>query len=319
LNFLIPLLYALLLLLSLHLYIRVAGKLNIVDKPNHRSSHKRVVVRGGGFIFPLGITLWFIWSGFQFPWFFTGLAVISAVSFIDDLRPVPYRVRLIVHVIAIVLLLLQLEQVPWPWWLWALVMFTAAGVINAFNFMDGINGITAGYGLSTLAALLIVNTWQVHFVPGDLILATAVAVLIFGIYNFRTRARCFAGDIGSVSLSFILVFLMVRLILATGNTVYRMFMALYGLDTSLTILHRISKKENIFEAHRSHFFQYLANEKEVPHVAVSSGYALLQMAINLLVILMAGRLSLPNQVLVSVIVLLSLIVVYQWVKKPGKV
>jgi len=308
------LIYTLILLVVINLYFWVAVRFNIIDKPCERSSHSKPVLRGGGIIFPVGLILWFIWSGFAFPWFFAGLMLISLVSFIDDLAHVSYKIRLVMQITAISLLLIQLGLAPLPWWVWFYALFTATAVINAFNFMDGINGITAGYSLSALIGLWIVNNYQVSFVGNDLLYAAGIAVVIFGFYNFRTRARCFAGDVGAVSISFILVFLTGKLILATGNPFYLMFMVIYGVDTFLTIIFRLIRRENIFEAHRSHLFQILANESGFSHPKVSSAYTLAQLLINLLVIVLAGQVSLAYQLLVSVGIMGGLAAVYVYVK-----
>ena len=308
------LIYFLVLFALINLYFLVAARFNIVDKPNERSSHSKPVLRGGGIIFPLGFMLWFTWSGFQFPWFFAGLMLISLVSFIDDLSHLTYWVRLLLQMTAIALLLFQLGLAPLPWWVWFLALFTATGIINAFNFMDGINGITAGYSLSALAGLWIVNNYQAPFVSNDILYAATLAVAIFGFYNFRTRARCFAGDVGAVSISFILVFLTGKLILATGNPLYLMFMIVYGVDTFLTILYRLTRHENIFAAHRSHLYQFLANESGISHVKVSTGYTVAQLLINLFIIAMAGQVALGYQLVVSVGITGGLVALYIIVK-----
>ena len=212
-------------------------------------------------------------------------------------------------------MLFQFGLAPLPWWVWFLALFTATGIINAFNFMDGINGITAGYSLSALAGLWIVNNYQAPFISNDLLCAATLAVAIFGFYNFRTRARCFAGDVGAVSISFILVFLTGKLILATGNPLYLMFMIVYGVDTFLTILYRLIRHENIFAAHRSHLYQILANESGISHVKVSTAYTLAQLVINLLIIALAGQLSLAYQLVVSVGITGGLVAVYVIVKR----
>ena len=306
--------YILLLFVIIKIYFQLAARFNIIDKPNERSSHAKPVLRGGGIVFPAGVALWFVWSGFQFPWFFAGLMLISLISFLDDVKQVPFWFRLVFHMAAILLLLMQLELTPWSWWLWALTIFTATGIINAFNFMDGINGITSGYSLSALIGLWIVNNYQASFVSNDLIYATTLAVALFGFYNFRIRARCFAGDVGSISISFILVFLLIKLILATANPFYMMFLVVYGIDTSLTIVYRMIRHENIFMAHRNHLYQILANESGISHVKVSIGYVLVQLIINFLIIAAINQLSYIYMILLSIGIIFILAVFYFFVK-----
>ncbi|MDD4554672.1 MAG: glycosyltransferase family 4 protein [Bacteroidales bacterium] len=305
-----PFVYPLIIFLLINLYFLVAERYGVVDRPNDRSSHDRLVLRGGGIILPAGIALWFFWSGFQYPWFFMGLMIVSLFSFLDDLSGVRFWIRLLVHFTAVALLLYQLEYVTLAAWIWIIALIVATGAINAFNFMDGINGITAGDGISVLAGFWLLNTIQVPFIGNGLLYATTIALLIFAFYNFRPRARCFAGDVGSVSLSYILVFLLGKLIITTGNPLYLMFFCLYGLDTFMTICTRLVHHENVFNAHRQHLYQRLANEGQIPHLIVSSGYTLVQLMINLTVITAARYLSLPGQILVSALILLVLTYVY---------
>ena len=133
---LIPLLFLIELV-----YFRLADRHNIIDKPNHRSSHSRKTIRGGGIIFPLAIIIWFIFSGFQYPWFTAGLFLISLVSFLDDLNNISRRLRLFAHLTAVALAFSQLEIFAANPWMLIPVFILFIGIINAYNFMDGINGI----------------------------------------------------------------------------------------------------------------------------------------------------------------------------------
>ena len=306
--------YLLLLFALINLYFLVASRYNIVDSPGDRSSHSRPVLRGGGVIIPLGIVLWFIWSDFQYPWFFAGMMLVSFVSFLEDLSHVMRGIRFLTQLAAILLLAMQFELPPFPWWGWGLMLFTAIGIINAFNFMDGINGITAGYSLSALAGLWIVNNYQAPFVSNDLLYAAGLAVALFSFYNFRNHARCFAGDVGPVAISFILVFLLGKLILTTGNMAYLMFLIIYGVDTFLTIIKRMMRHENIIEPHRQHLYQLLTNESGISHVKVSTGYTVAQLLINILIIVLAGQLSLEYQMVVSAGIIGGLAALYIFIK-----
>jgi len=298
----------------INLYFLIASHCKIVDHPVVRSSHNRPVLRGGGIIIPIGIVLWFICSGFQYPWFFAGLMLVSFVSFLEDLSHVMRGIRFLTQLAAILLLTMQFELPPFPWWGWVLVLFTAIGIINAFNFMDGINGITAGYSLSALAGLWIVNNYQAPFVSNDLLYAAGLAVALFSFYNFRNHARCFAGDVGPVAISFILVFLLGKLILTTGNMAYLMFLIIYGVDTFLTIIKRMMRHENIIEPHRQHLYQLLTNESGISHVKVSTGYTVAQLLINILIIVLAGQLSLEYQMVVSAGIIGGLAALYIFIK-----
>lgn len=268
-------LFTALLLLEIG-YFKLADRFNIIDKPNERSSHSRVTLRGGGVIFYFGVLFFFAYSGFQYPWFFTGLTLIAAVSFIDDVMEVRNLHRVGIHLLSVGLMFLELNLYPEPWWLILLAAIITIGTINAYNFMDGINGITGGYSLAVLGALGYVNSYVVPFASGELIAFSIISLIVFNIFNYREKARCFAGDVGSVSIAFIVIFLLASLIMATQNLTYILLLSVYGVDSVLTILHRLYKKENIFQPHRSHLYQVLANEGKWPHVWVSLVYMSLQ-------------------------------------------
>lgn len=266
------------------LYFRLAVHLNITDVPNHRSSHDRITIRGGGIIFPIALLLQFLISGFQYPAFTTGLIIIGLISFYDDLRPLSSKIRLLVHLTAVSFLFIEADLMAQPFWIIGLAFILVIGTINAYNFMDGINGITGSYSLITILSLFFINATNDPFVSPELLIVTIIALLIFNFFNFRNRAKCFAGDVGSVSIAYIILFFILLLILHTGNLKYIGFLLLYGLDSVTTILFRLFRRENIFEAHRSHFYQYLANVKGWPHLGVSTLYMIVQLIVNLLII-----------------------------------
>lgn len=265
------------------MYFRVADRFNIIDKPNSRSSHTRITLRGGGVVFYFAAFLFMAVNGWLYPAFFMGLTLIAAVSFLDDVRPLSSRFRLPMHFVAMGLMFYDLQLYSMPLYFAALAFVLAVGIINAYNFMDGINGITGAYSLVVLLALWFVNR-SVEFVSSDFILFMIMAALVFNFFNFRTKARCFAGDVGSVSMAFVLVFLLGKLIISTENFNYILLLGVYGVDAVLTILHRIMLKENIAEAHRKHAYQLMANELRMPHLLVSGLYAALQLALAALVL-----------------------------------
>ncbi|MBS4766355.1 glycosyltransferase family 4 protein [Alistipes sp. kh20] len=288
------------------LYFRIADRFNIIDKPNERSSHNRITLRGGGVIFLFGMWLYAAFYGFQYPWFLAGLTLIAAISFADDVHSVPNRIRIAVHFAAMLLMFYQLGLFSaGQWWYLLSAWIVCTGIINAYNFMDGINGITGGYSLSVLLPLVVVNAREA-FIDPQLIWVAVLSVLVFCWFNFRPKARCFAGDVGAVSIAFILLFMLGALILRTGNLWYLVFLVVYGVDSVLTICHRLLLRENIFEAHRKHVYQLMANELKIPHVVVSAIYALLQVVISF------GAICLPVNGWVyfgAVIVLLSAVYV----------
>jgi len=162
------------------------------------------------------------------------------------------------------------------------------GVINMYNFMDGINGITGVYSLVVLGGLQYVNLRQVAFIEPDMIWLPMLACGIFLYFNFRNKAKCFAGDVGSVTIAFWIIMLLVKLIFITQNWGYILFLVVYGIDSVVTIAHRLLLKQNILKAHRMHFYQVLVNECKLSHLWVSLGYALLQGVIILVIIIGLG-------------------------------
>ena len=265
------------LLIAELLYFRIADKCNIIDKPNERSSHKQVVLRGGGIIFLIGVWIWSAFFGFQYPWFLIGVTLVALISFIDDIRSLPDSVRLVVQFVAMFLMFYQFGILNWQsWWIILLALIVCVGISNAYNFMDGINGITGGYSLVILAALAYINKEVVTFVEADFIYTVICSVLVFCFFNFRKRAKCFAGDVGSVSIAFILLFLIGRLIIGTGDFSWIVLLSVYGVDSVLTIIHRLMLHENIGLPHRKHLYQIMANELKIPHIMVSSIYMAVQ-------------------------------------------
>lgn len=262
------------------LYFRIADHFNIIDKPNERSSHTSVTLRGGGILFWVGVLFYFLMSGWHYPWFFAGLTLVAAISFADDVKLQSPIVRLVLQFIGLLLMSIQWQLFDFSWIIVVLVIVVSVGVLNAFNFMDGINGITGGYSLAVLASLWYVNNYVTAFVDNNLIYLVFLALLVFNFFNFRIKAKCFAGDVGAVSIAFILIFILGMLIIKTGDLSYIAFLLVYGVDSVLTIVHRILLKENITEPHRMHLYQLLSNELKVPQLLVSTIYAVLQLLIS---------------------------------------
>ena len=297
------LIFVILLLLELA-YFKIADKFNIIDKPNERSSHSSIVLRGGGIIFLLGAWVWSFAFGFQYPWFLLGLTLVAGVSFIDDIHSLPDSMRLVVQFTAAALAFYQLGMLSGEWFetngmlvgglLILLALIVYVGATNVINFMDGINGITAGYALAVLLPLLAINCGfkfqdsgfnelQGVYFDQSLAVVTILSVLVFCIFNFRPkgRAKCFAGDVGSIGIAFIMLFLIGKVIIATGDLTYLIFLLVYGVDGVLTICHRIMLHENLGEAHRKHAYQLMANELKIGHVKVSLLYMAMQLVVSL--------------------------------------
>ena len=299
----------LLLLAAEVVYFRIADKCNIIDKPNERSSHSTIVLRGGGIIFMLGMWIWAAFFGFGYPWFLAAVTLIAGVSFLDDIRSLPDSVRLVAQFVAMGLMFYQLDMLHGEmWWIVFLALIVCVGASNIINFMDGINGITGGYTLASLIPLYVLNK-EMGFVEESLVVTVILADVVFCLFNFRPKgkAKCFAGDVGSIGIAFILLFLMGRLVMQTGDVTYLIFLLVYGVDGCLTIIHRIMLHENLGEAHRKHAYQLMANELKMGHVKVSLLYMTLQLAISLGFVFLVSDTVLAHWIyLIGALVLLAI-------------
>ena len=305
-------------------YFRIADKCNIIDKPNERSSHSTIVLRGGGIIFAISMIVWFVWqimaqreqetSGFSvmgYLPFVIGLVLIAGVSFIDDIRSLPDSSRLVAQFVAMGLMFWNIGIMHWSmWWIVLVALVVFVGATNIINFMDGINGITAGYALAVLIPLLAVQEFNglrvQEFIEPSFLVVTIIGVLVFSWFNFRPRgkAKCFAGDVGSVGIAYILLFAIGRLIIQTGDVTWLIFLLVYGIDGCCTIFHRILLHENLGEAHRKHAYQLMANELGMSHVVVSLIYMVIQLMISLVMVY-----CIPNTLLAHWIYLIGMLLV----------
>lgn len=263
-------------------YFLIADRFNIIDKPNERSSHNKITIRGGGIIFPIAFVFTFLsFNNYQHYWpLIIGTIAISVVSFLDDILTLKNKYRLLVHFSAVALLLYQsnlLETNP----IYLLPAFIlVVGVINAYNFMDGINGLHVLYSIVTLGTLFLVSEYDVNLLPTDVFIGLLASLIVFAFFNLRNKAKCFSGDIGSISIAFIVSFLIISLVINTGDFKWILLLGVYGIDSVGTIILRLIRKENIFVAHRSHFYQYLANDQKKSHITVSLSYAFIQFVLN---------------------------------------
>ena len=286
------LLITLVLFLLELLYFKIADRYNIVDKPNHRSAHTEITLRGGGIIFWFAALLYFAQHIENNYFFFAGISLVSLVSFWDDIQSLSNKIRISVHFLAISLIFYDLGVFESVHVIGVLVAYILAiGLINAYNFMDGINGITGLYTLVVMGSLLYVNQKIKVFIDADFIQYAMMASLVFLFFNFRKKAKCFAGDVGSIAIAFWVIYLVLKLILVTNSLVWLLFLAVYGVETVCTILHRLYLKENIFEAHRLHLYQVLSNEYKMQHRWVAAFYGMAQVVISVLVVVLYQKVS----------------------------
>ena len=311
---------AVLLLVAELVYFRIADKCNIIDKPNERSSHSSIVLRGGGVIFTVAVLVWYFWfavggegsMALEYLPFVAGLLLIAGVSFWDDVHSLPDSVRLVVQFVATGLMLYPLVFGPalaelalgWKVLIGIVALIVFVGATDVINFMDGINGITAGYALAVLVPLLLVNH-GLGFVNESLLVVVILGVLVFSFFNFRPRgkAKCFAGDVGSIGIAFIMLFAIGRLMAQTGDVTWLVFLLVYGIDGCCTILHRIMLHENLGEAHRKHAYQLMANELGISHVVVSCIYMGLQLVVSLGMVYLVPNTPLAHWIYLIVVAL----------------
>lgn len=296
------LIIAVLLLAAELIYFRIADKCNIIDKPNERSSHSAIVLRGGGIIFAISMLVWYFWfmvngSGgtVEYLPFLVGLLMVAGISFVDDIHSLPDSLRMVVQIGSILLMFWSInlgsEGMVHGSWFWQVVialvaLFFCVGATNIINFMDGINGITAGYALAMLVPIALVNgagDMVNGFIEPSYLIVAIIGVLVFSLFNFRPKgkAKCFAGDVGSIGIAFIILFALGKLMLATQDVTWIVFFLVYGIDGSMTIFHRIMLHENLGQAHRKHVFQLMANELKMSHVVVSLLYMAMQLVVSL--------------------------------------
>ena len=276
-------------------YFILAKRLRIVDRPHHQSSHTGVVVRGGGIVFYIAYMLWFFSSDFQYPMIFAGLSIIALTSFADDIHSISPKVRMVLQFIALMVMLYETRVFSFPIVGMVFLSVVCVGIVNIYNFMDGINGMTGGYSFVVMLALVYVDIFVVDFIDNMLLWFMLLAIVVFNTFNFKKHAKCFAGDVGSLSVGFILVFLILKLIINYGHMYWVSFLVVYAVDGGLTIFHRILLKDNILNPHKKHAYQIMANELHMPHLWVSLIYMGMQAICCIWFILSPGNTTMVLQ------------------------
>lgn len=303
-----------LLMLGELAYIKWARTRGVLDNPNNRSLHVNPTIRGGGIIFPLSILLLYFFSSEVSLLFVVAIVLIALVGILDDLNDLSRTLRFGAQAAVVVLVFYDAGVFAHRWWVVILLGMIAVGTVNAYNFMDGINGITGGYSLVVLMSLLYINRFVVAFVSDNLLIAISIALLVFSFFNFRRRAVCFAGDVGSLSMGVTVIYLIVKLTMVSHNYFSILLLAVYGVDSVLTIVHRLWLRQNIFDAHRLHLYQVVIASTNMPHLRMTFFYMLTQAAVSTLVIGLFYS-SLQAQTLLAIAILGALSVGYVWIKR----
>lgn len=265
-------------------YIRFAKSVGVIDNPNNRSLHENPTIRGGGIIFPLAIVLLYFFSSEVSVPLLSAIVLIAIVGIVDDMKDLSRLLRFGAQALVVFLIFYDAGVFAHSWWVIVLLLIIAVGTVNAYNFMDGINGITSGYSLVLLLSLLYINSYVVAFVGDSLILTMIIALLVFSVFNFRKKALCFAGDVGSLSIGVAVIYLIVKLTMISHNYFSILLLSVYGVDSVLTIIHRLWLRQNIFKAHRLHLYQVVIAATKMPHLRMVFLYMLAQAIIDALVI-----------------------------------
>jgi UDP-N-acetylmuramyl pentapeptide phosphotransferase/UDP-N-acetylglucosamine-1-phosphate transferase len=288
------------ILLSLWLYFPFAEKKGMLAGVNHRSSHTKPVITGTGFIFYISYIFYilsYLFSTWEIPWvLFAGITILAIVSFIDDLKDLWFFIRLVVQILAVILMLYQIyvefSMEPFAMNASLLIilaivgMIFSVGFVNLYNFMDGLNGMMAGITISALFIFALIDFFVVDFIDELLLLYTAIPTLIFAFLNARRQAICFAGDVGAIVLGYVMVYMLISLLMQTGNVVYIFIFASIYLEAGMTVIQRLLAGQNIFKPHRIHMFQLLCNEHKHHHVKISALYALNQLVFGAIIVTM---------------------------------
>jgi len=295
------------------LYIMIAKKLQLTDVPSARSSHRDITITGAGFIFPIAFFLPLALTGefIHYRSTIAGLLLISLVSFADDLKSVHPVIRVTVQVIAVSLLLWQTGGL-FKMKTWQIVpgFILVVGIINSYNFMDGINGMNALYSLSMMGILAIIRLSGILFLPVPEVFYSLIAALLaFSLFNVRKKALCFSGDVGSISIAYIVSLMIIQVMIATDSAIWILLFGVYGLDSVGTIVLRLIRGEKVWMPHRTHFYQYLVNERKWPHVRVSALYAVMQFVLSIILYTIG---FLPALILYGVYILVYIFIRLRW-------
>mgnify|MGYP006083333445 FL=1 len=272
-----------LLIIASYVYLKLAIKFKIIDKPNQRSSHTKITVRGGGIVFTIAIILFSFLNDYQYPYFLLGVLLISIVSFLDDIFTLSSKIRFPFQFLAVFLVLFQVGVAFNPFLLFLFFLIVGVGIINMFNFMDGINGLTGMYSLVVLSGFYFINLNESILNP-ELILFTILSVLVFGFFNFRKNALFFAGDIGSIAIGMLVFFIGLLLTIKLSSPLILLLIIIYGADAGCTLLYRMFfTKESILDPHRHHIYQKIVDIYKISHLKVSTIYGILQLIVNFIV------------------------------------
>lgn len=266
--------FAFIFLLSaglIYIYRIIAIKHDIVDTPNHRSSHSETIPRGAGIVFVLlwlfGVMLALAKNDISGPLAFSILypvSFIAVVSFLDDYYDIPRTVRLLIHLIAstiAVISILGYEFSSYTYFnafLLILLVLTSAWSVNLYNFMDGLDGLAAIQAIFIFSVSGLCLYIHEDTELGYLSLLLAFSVMGFLIWNWP-KAKIFMGDVGSTTLG-ILIIIFACWGYKKGSLsplIYFIMYLPFLFDATITVFRRMLYGEKWYYAHKSHAFQRL--------------------------------------------------------------
>jgi UDP-N-acetylmuramyl pentapeptide phosphotransferase/UDP-N-acetylglucosamine-1-phosphate transferase len=269
----------LMLLLCEIIYIAFAKRHNIGIRPG---SHKPI--SGGGIVFIVAAWISYIitlpHSTSEVICILICASILAIISFIDDIFSISPWGRLIVHIATVAApLLLIASDTDIHILCIFMILIAGTATINMYNFMDGINGMTAAYSVVTL---LSIGFFSLHCqqMPQVLTALLLIATIVFSIFNFRKHELCHCGDVGSIVMGFFILYLIASLIRNTTDFSYVSLLWVYIIDSGYTVIARALKGENIIRGHRQHLYQIITDKYRVPHLYTATTYAIIQLAIN---------------------------------------
>jgi UDP-N-acetylmuramyl pentapeptide phosphotransferase/UDP-N-acetylglucosamine-1-phosphate transferase len=303
----------------------LAARHKILDIPNERSSHTQSVARGGGLAIVLltlgGFWVYVILNPAPGRWallaYTVGAMLIVVISWLDDLRPQPNWLRFGIHSIGALLAIYAFGYLNVGTLITGNPVVTRVlglmitflwivGLTNAYNFMDGIDGIAGGQAVVAGVGCVAIGwlSGQSYIVAMGVLLAAANLGFLF--HNW-SPASIFMGDVGSAFLgySFAVLPLMLNWQLQEQGAFKLALAAILPLwpflfDSTFTILRRLRRGENVFSAHRSHLYQRLVIAGYT-HASVSLLYC--AMAVVGVIFAVGWMFHLRNTALTALIVL----------------
>jgi UDP-N-acetylmuramyl pentapeptide phosphotransferase/UDP-N-acetylglucosamine-1-phosphate transferase len=288
----------------------MARKHSIFDTENERSSHSGKTIIGGGIVFLLAMLIYSIYFNFPYPNYLIGAFILALISFIDDLSYVKYSYRLLAHLVALTLVLPYLEITNLGYFSILGIVILGVGVLNSFNFIDGINGMLGLISLIILSAVLYINL-SLNFTDTNFIIGIMLSVIVFLFFNFRNNPICFAGDVGSIVIGYFIFIFIISLCFATHDFYYLLLISVPGAEAGLTLLFRILNNQNILMPHRTFLFHFLVHDAKLSHLLVSAIYGLLQLILCIIVILTSEFDPVVKfTIFISVIVILTVVYLY---------